>query len=132
LDTLQAAMLNVKLVDLDIANAARRRAMNRYRRQLPPSCQPVATHPDAEAVYHLAVVRVEDRAAVTLQLDKHQIGWGIHYPVPCHRQPAYSDFNESLPVAEEAAEQILSIPISSAITDEQVDRVCEALWTVLK
>jgi dTDP-4-amino-4,6-dideoxygalactose transaminase len=132
LDTLQAAVLSVKLNHLDTANLARRRAMDRYRRQLPPSCRPVSTHPDAESVHHLAVIRVEDRAAVTAQLERHHIGWGIHYPVPCHRQPAYREFDESLPVVEQAAEEILSLPMSSAITDEQVDRVCEVLWTASK
>jgi dTDP-4-amino-4,6-dideoxygalactose transaminase len=130
LDTLQAAILSIKLADLDNANAARRRAMDRYRQQLPPWISPVAMHPDAEAVHHLAVVRVEDRAAVTAELDRHRIGWGIHYPIPCHRQPAYRAFAEHLPVAEQAAEHILSLPMSTTLTDFQVDRVCEVLWNM--
>jgi dTDP-4-amino-4,6-dideoxygalactose transaminase len=130
LDTLQAAMLSVKLAVLDNANLARRRAMDRYRRQLPPSCRPVKTHPAAESVHHLAVIRVDDRAAVTAELERGGIGWGVHYPIPCHRQPAYQEFAESLPVAEQAAEQILSLPMSPTLTDVQVDRVCEALWRV--
>ena len=130
LDTLQAAMLSVKLADLDNANLARRRAMDRYRQQLPPSCRPVTTHPAAESVHHLAVIRVEDRAAVTAELERHGIGWGVHYPTPCHRQPAYQEFAELLPVAEQAAEHILSLPMSSTLTDVQVDRVCEVLWKV--
>jgi dTDP-4-amino-4,6-dideoxygalactose transaminase len=129
LDTLQAAMLSVKLAGLDKANLARGRAMDRYRRQLPPWFRPVTTHPAAESVYHLAVVRVEDRAGVTAQLDRNGIGWGVHYPIPCHWQPAYQEFAESLPIAERAAEQILSLPMSPTLTDVQVDRVCEVLWT---
>ena len=130
LDTLQAAMLSIKLADLDNANVARRRAMDRYRQHLPPSCRPVTTHPDAESVHHLAVIRVEDRAGVTAELELHGIGWGIHYPIPCHRQPAYREFAESLPVAEQAAKQIVSLPMCPTLTDEQVDRVCEVLWKV--
>jgi dTDP-4-amino-4,6-dideoxygalactose transaminase len=130
LDTLQAAILSIKLADLDNANAARRRAMNRYRQRLPPWVRPVATHPDAEAVHHLAVVRVDDRAAVTAELGRHRIGWGVHYPIPCHRQPAYRGFAEDLPVAEQAAKHILSLPMSPTITDLQVDRVCEVLWNM--
>jgi dTDP-4-amino-4,6-dideoxygalactose transaminase len=130
LDTLQAAMLLVKLAELDSANLARRRAMDRYRRQLPPAIRPVATHPAAEPVHHLAVVRVEDRAAVTAELDRHGIGWGVHYPIPCHRQPAYREFVEDLPVAEHAALRILSLPMSPTISDAQVDRVCEVLQGV--
>jgi dTDP-4-amino-4,6-dideoxygalactose transaminase len=130
LDTLQAAILSVKLAGLDAANGARRRAMERYRQQLPPSCQPVTTHPLAESVHHLAVIRVQDRAAVTAELARHRIGWGVHYPIPCHRQPAYAEFVESLPVAERAAEQILSLPMFPTLTDAEVDRVCEVLWTM--
>lgn len=132
LDTLQAAMLLVKLAHLDNANLARRRVMDRYRRQLPPSCRPIATCPAAESVYHLAVIRVQDRAAVTAELDRQRIGWGIHYPIPCHRQPAYQEFIESLPVAERAADEMLSLPMSPTLTDVQVDRVCEVLWKVSK
>ena len=129
LDTLQAAMLAVKLAGLDDANRARRRAMDRYRRQLPPSIRPVTIGAGAESVHHLAVVRVADRAAVTAALDRHGIGWGVHYPVPCHRQPAYAEFSESLPVVEQATNEI-SLPMSSTITDEQIDRVCDILSAV--
>jgi dTDP-4-amino-4,6-dideoxygalactose transaminase len=130
LDTLQAAMLTVKLADLDTANLARRRAMDRYRRHLPLSCRPIATHLAAEPVHHLAVVRVENRDAVTARLTRHGIGWGVHYPVPCHLQPAYHEFAESLPVAEQAANEILSLPMSPTISDCEVDRVCEVLSRV--
>jgi dTDP-4-amino-4,6-dideoxygalactose transaminase len=127
LDTVQAAVLSIKLAKLDEANVARRRVMDRYRRQLPQSITPVASHPDAESVNHLAVVRVQDRAAVTAELDRRRIGWGLHYPIPCHRQPAYREFAEDLPVAEQAADHILSLPMFSTLTDTQVDRVCEVL-----
>jgi hypothetical protein len=68
------------------------------------------------------------RAAVTAELDRHRIGWGVHYPIPCHRQPAYREFAESLPVAEQAAEQIISLPMSPTLTDAPVDQVCEVMW----
>ena len=76
LDTLQAAMLAVKLAGLDDANRARRRAMDRYRRQLPPSIRPVTIGAGVESVHHLAVVRVADRAAVTaaLGLPRNRLG----------------------------------------------------------
>jgi dTDP-4-amino-4,6-dideoxygalactose transaminase len=130
LDTLQAAILSIKLADLDNANAARRRAMDRYRRRLPPTITPVGTDPAAEPVHHLAVVRAVDRATVTAELDRHGIGWGVHYPIPCHRQPAYREFVDDLPVAEQAAEHILSLPMSPTLSDAQLDRVCELLWTL--
>ena len=106
LDTLQAAVLNVR----------------------PRSGRRGPVHPEAEAVHHLAVVQVPDRDVATRALDAAGIGWGIHYPVPCHRQPAFPDaVGESLPVAEAAAEHILSLPLSPTLTVEQIDRVAEVL-----
>jgi dTDP-4-amino-4,6-dideoxygalactose transaminase len=128
LDTLQAAALHVKLPGLDVANAARVAAVERYRKSLPSWCVPVAVHPAAEPVHHLAVVQVPDRQAATGALDAAGIGWGVHYPVPCHRQPAFAAYaDEPLPVAEQAAEHILSLPLSPTLTVEQVDRVCKVL-----
>ena len=91
LDTLQAAVLQVKLRGLDEANRAPRRgrASATGRRCRPGASRSPCT-PHAEPVHHLAVVQVPDRAAVTRALDAAGIGWGIHYPVPCHRQPAFA------------------------------------------
>jgi dTDP-4-amino-4,6-dideoxygalactose transaminase len=131
LDTLQAAALHVKLQSLDAANRARVAAIEHYRAALPSWCVPVTEHPEADAVYHLAVVQVPDRAAATRALDEAAVGWGVHYPVPCHLQPAFAAYADgSLPVAEAAAGRILSLPLSPTITTGQVDRVCEVLRRV--
>ena len=91
----------------------------------------MAIDPAAEPVYHLAVVQVPDRAAVTRALDAAGIGWGLHYPVPCHLQPAFAAFADGpLPVAEAAADRILSLPLSPTMQPDQVDRVCEVLANV--
>jgi dTDP-4-amino-4,6-dideoxygalactose transaminase len=127
LDSLQAAVLRVKLTGLDKANRARGDLMRRYRAQLPAWCVPVTVHPAAEAVHHLAVVQVPDRDVVTAALDAARIGWGVHYPVPCHRQPAFAAFAEPLRVAEAAAERILSLPLSPTLPPAAVDRVCAVL-----
>jgi dTDP-4-amino-4,6-dideoxygalactose transaminase len=128
LDTLQAAALHIKLPGLDAANAGRAAAVERYRKSLPSWCVPVAVHPAAEPVHHLAVVQVPDRDATTRALDAAGIGWGIHYPVPCHRQPAFATYaDQPLPVAEEAAAHILSLPLSPTLTVELVERVCKVL-----
>jgi dTDP-4-amino-4,6-dideoxygalactose transaminase len=128
LDTVQAAMLHVKLPGLDAANRARVAAVEHYRKALPSWCVPVAVHPAAEAVHHLAVVQVPDRAAAMRALDEAAVGWGVHYPVPCHLQPAFATYaGEPLPVAEAAAERILSLPLSPTLTADQVDRVCRVL-----
>ena len=99
-------------------------AVAQYRKSLPAWCVPVGVHPHADPVYHLAVVQVPDRAATARALDAAGIGWGIHYPVPCHLQPAFARYAvEPLPVAEAAADRILSLPLSPTLTNEQVERV---------
>jgi dTDP-4-amino-4,6-dideoxygalactose transaminase len=127
MDSLQAALLSRKLICLDADNARRADTMAQYRRQLPAACVPVATDPRAEAVYHLAVVQVPHRAAITTTLTRRQIGWGIHYPKPCHQQPAFSEFCEHLPVCGAAAERLLSLPLSPTMRQEAVLAVCDAL-----
>ncbi|MCV2490669.1 DegT/DnrJ/EryC1/StrS family aminotransferase [Geodermatophilus sp. YIM 151500] len=128
LDTLQAAVLTAKLAHLDRDNERRRVLMDRYRQRLPDGCTPLAQHPRAESVHHLAMVQVTDRAAAVAALDAERIGWGVHYPVPCHQQPAFADFADGpLPVAERAADTILSLPMSPTLSIDQVDRVCDVL-----
>ncbi len=130
LDTLQAAVLTAKLAGLDEDNARRRQLVQRYREGLPAGCVLLAQHPRAESVHHLAVAQVEDRPAATAALDAAGIGWGLHYPVPCHLQPAFAEFaDDRLPVTEHAAGHILSLPMSPTLTPEQVDRVGEVLST---
>lgn len=128
LDSLQAAVLRVKLSVLDEANAGRVAAMQRYRELLPDWCIPVDVHPRAEPVHHLAVVQVPRRSAVTAALDDAQIGWGVHYPIPCHRQPAFAAYAEGeLRVAEAAAGRILSLPMFPTLNSDQVRRVCDVV-----
>ncbi|MDA3624190.1 DegT/DnrJ/EryC1/StrS family aminotransferase [Saccharopolyspora oryzae] len=127
LDTLQAAVLLAKLSRLDRDNDRRRSVMARYRAWLPDWCTPVAVAPGAAPVHHLAVVRTADRERVAETLTAAQIGWGVHYPVPCHLQPAFEEFGERLPVAERAAGEILSLPMSPSLSDGEVARVCEVL-----
>jgi dTDP-4-amino-4,6-dideoxygalactose transaminase len=137
LDTLQAALLSAKLPWLDASNARRVAAMAAYREMLPPSCSPVSVQAGAEPVYHLAVVQVDDRAKVGDALTAAGIGWGVHYPIPCHQQPALAALHESvpasqkLPVAERAAGRILSLPMSPTLSVEQVGRVCDVLGGAL-
>lgn len=131
LDTLQAAVLSAKLPLLDPNNQRRREAMEHYQRSLPAGYSTLAQHPAAESVHHLAVVQVPDRPMATAALDAAGIGWGIHYPVPCHRQPAFAEYADGpLPVAEYAAEHILSLPMFPTLTGGDVERVCAALASV--
>lgn len=127
LDSLQAAMLSVKLARLDIDNARRRSVMQQYRAGLPASCPLVALARDAEPVYHLAVIQTAQRALLCDVLSEAGIGWGMHYPTPCHQQPAFSEFHERLPVVERAAEQILSLPLFPTMRDVDIARVCDVV-----
>jgi dTDP-4-amino-4,6-dideoxygalactose transaminase len=131
LDTFQAAALRIKLTRLDRMNQARAELVERYRRGLPDWCTPVAVDPAGEPVYHLAVVQVPKRSTVTAALDAAGIAWALHYPVPCHLQPAFARYTDGrLPVAEAAAGRILSLPLSPTMQPEQVDHVCKALSDV--
>ena len=128
LDGLQAAVLSTKLRHLDDDNAARVRAMGWYRERLPAHIVPVAVHPLAEPVHHLAIVRTADREDACRRLDDAGIGWGLHYPIPCHRQPAFARYAaDPLPVVEAAADEILSLPMFPTITVDQVEWVCATL-----
>lgn len=128
LDPIQAAILGVKLRSLGADNARRQAVAARYDAgltELPlalPARRPQATH-----VFHQYVIRLAERDALRGALQAAGIGSGIHYPVPVHHQPAYSDRltcgPSGLGVTERAAPQILSLPIYPQISDEAVDRV---------
>ena len=130
LDELQAAILNVKLAHLDASNARRRAIAARYLEafgNLPMALPHV--QPECEAVYHLFVVRTPKRDALKTHLQAHGVIAGIHYPVPCHRHPAYRDRygDVHLPVTEQIIGEILSLPLYPELTDDQVGRVIDAV-----
>lgn len=129
LDAMQAVVLTAKLSRLDTWTQARRSVAARYRAAFAAGPAHVIDEiPGSRGVYHLAVIRVPDRARLERRLAAKGIHTGIHYPVPCHRQPPYRRFAAGrLPAAEAAAEEILSLPIFPHMTDGQVTRVCDAV-----
>lgn len=129
LDAVQAVVLRGKLRLNEAWTERRIRLARRYREGLADSgLQLVRTAPQARHVYHLMVVRVPDRARVQRGLSALGIGTGVHYPVPCHVQPPLQRYaDRPLPVSEQAAEEILSLPMYPHMTESQVDLVCEAL-----
>jgi dTDP-4-amino-4,6-dideoxygalactose transaminase len=132
LDGLQAAVLRVKLAHLSEWNAARRQVASWYDDLLAGSSviERSATRPDAEHVFHLYVVQVEDRDRVLGGLNRDGIGAGVHYPIPVHEQPAYAHLNvkpEALPATHGAARRILSLPIYAEMTQNQAARVADTL-----
>ncbi|HWI63128.1 MAG TPA: DegT/DnrJ/EryC1/StrS family aminotransferase [Symbiobacteriaceae bacterium] len=136
LDTLQAAVLRVKLPRLAEWNEARRRHAAAYDRLL--AHLPVALPeraPDRTHVYHLYVIRVANRDEVARELLARGVQTGIHYPIPLHRQPAYAAAGAGanrLLRAEAWAPQLLSLPIFPELTEAQVEHVARALAAALK
>jgi dTDP-4-amino-4,6-dideoxygalactose transaminase len=134
LDTVQAAVLSVKLRHLDRWNARRRAIADRYRKGLKGSRytfqRPVA---GSAPVYHIMALRCRNRALVQESLDGAGIGWGRHIATPIHKQPGYRHLvrsGERFPVVESLAEEIVSLPVYPELTDEQVDHVVEVLGRV--
>jgi dTDP-4-amino-4,6-dideoxygalactose transaminase len=134
LDTLQAIALSAKLARNEDWTEARIALADRYRKQLAGSAaRLVDVAPQARHVYHLMVVRVAERDRVQAALAARGIRTGVHYPVPCHRQPPLRRYATGpLPVCEQAAASQLSLPLYPHLTTGQVDRVCEALDEALR
>jgi dTDP-4-amino-4,6-dideoxygalactose transaminase len=132
LDTLQAAILRVKLRHLEAWNDARRKAAQLYDALLEgqKAITRVASGVDARHVYHLYVVELEERDRVRGALTAAGIGAGVHYPLPLHEQPAFAYLGypaDALPATSRAARRVLSLPIYPEITRTQVERVANAL-----
>lgn len=132
MDTLQAAILRVKLRHIDEWNGARRKVASWYDELLSGQngiVRPI-TDPRATPVFHLYVVQVEERDRVRDALNAAGIGAGVHYPVPVHEQPAFRHLGHSdqdFPVTSRVAGRVLSLPIYPEITRAQVERVAAAL-----
>lgn len=131
LDTIQAAVLRVKLGRLDRWNASRRVHASLYRALLantPVVTPEVASY--AEAVWHLYVIRVDDVPGLKAFLAERGISTGVHYPVPIHLQPAYRDLGYKrgdFPITEEFAAQIVSLPMYSELTPAMVEYVADSV-----
>jgi dTDP-4-amino-4,6-dideoxygalactose transaminase len=134
MEGMQGAVLGVKLRHLEQWTEARRAKARRYHELLAAAdLQLPREMPFARHVYHVYTVRSGERDALQQALTAQQIQTGIHYPVPVHLQPAYSDLGYgagSLPQAEKAAREVLSLPLFPEMTEAQqqtvADAVCQA------
>jgi dTDP-4-amino-4,6-dideoxygalactose transaminase len=129
LDAIQAGMLTVKLRRLSTWNAQRREVAARYNEGF-RSLRGVLTIPYepswAKSIYHLYVIRIQDRNELRDHLSHAHIGTGIHYPIPLHLQKAYEalGYTEgSFPVSEKAASEILSLPMYPQLGSEAQEQV---------
>lgn len=131
LDNLQAAVLRVKLRHLDAWNERRRRVAAQYSELLTGlPVLPATPQSDSEAVWHLFVVRSQNRERLQEALRLSGVATGIHYPLPLHLQPAYRGGGlgpGSLPVTEALANEILSLPMYPEMTPEMVHYVADAV-----
>ncbi len=132
LDELQAAILRVKLRYLDRDNGRRVALAARYRSGLAgvPWARPVDIAPDTSGVYHLFVVRSPHRDALRAFLARHDIAALVHYPVAIHLQPAYRGRlpgEHDLMETEQAAAEVLSLPMYPDLPEVDVDRVIAAV-----
>ena len=133
LHTIQAAVLRVKISRLEEQNARRRRLGDILLKELRdcPGIQTPASPPtDGDHVFHLYCVRAEDRDGLRAHLAERGIATAIHYPIPIHLQEAYAHLGwqrGDLPVAEQLADQICSLPLFPAMTDDELDSVIDAV-----
>jgi dTDP-3-amino-3,4,6-trideoxy-alpha-D-glucose transaminase len=139
LDALQAAVLRRKLTRLDGWNEQRRQLGAALRERLAATSAAVdpvrLPFPEADNVYHLFVVRCEERDGLREHLEREGVASAIHYPVPIHRAGAYADLDlgpGSLPVSEGLAGWICSLPIFPGMTDAELEQVVGAVATFTK
>ena len=129
LDELQAALLMVKLNNLDFETANKRKIANRYLAEIVnqkivlPKVENDLAH-----VWHLFVIRTTKRNNLQEYLAGQNIQTVIHYPIPPHKQIAYKEWNDlSLPISEKIHSEVLSLPLSPVMDSEEVDKIIEAL-----
>ncbi len=131
LDSIQAAVLRIKLRHLDDWNKGRRRAAAAY-------CEGLAgvgdlrlptTREGHVPVFHLFVIRSKHVEAIDAALKAAEVGFGYHYPVPVHLQPAFNELGKQgqFPEAEAGAREILSLPMFPELDDNRIDIVCNAV-----
>jgi dTDP-4-amino-4,6-dideoxygalactose transaminase len=132
LDTIQAGLLLAKLPHLTKWNLKRRDRADEYNRLLAKNeAVRLPYEPSwSRAVYHLYVIRTNDRDGMMNYLKEAAVGSGIHYPIPLHLQKAYTHLNYRLgdfPVAERASVEIISLPMFPQLTAQQQARVADEI-----
>jgi dTDP-4-amino-4,6-dideoxygalactose transaminase len=138
MDGIQGAILSVKLRHLEQWTEDRRRKAARYMERLAGWSGGIVAPREASHgrhVWHLFVVRVDDRDRVLQGMEERGVQCGIHYPVPVHLQKPFlgsSRGKGSLPVSERCAAEFLSLPLYAEMSDEAVDFVCDCLTSLVR
>ena len=132
LDELQAAILRVKLTHLAEWQLARQAAAQQYTRLLAAAreVQTPAAPLECEHVFHQYTIRLKKRDELQTFLSDRRIGSTVYYPLPLHLQPLYSSLGHKegdFPAAEQAAREVLSLPMYPELAREQIERVADAI-----
>ncbi len=129
LDEMQAAFLRVKLMVLDGWNESRREVADQYSKLLADTNIDLPLVPEyAEPVWHIYAIRSKQRNALEEHLEQQGVVTGIHYPIPPHQQACYQVYKElDLPIADQLADQVLSLPMSPIMTESKIVRVSESV-----
>jgi len=138
LDTIQAAVLSVKLRKLDRCNQARRENAKLYNELFAKLCPKVVTPKEAayaKHVYHQYVIRVPNRDQVVEEMKKRGVTLLVHYPIPLHLQGAYEDSGYKrgdFPVSEKLCEEVISLPIYPGLTRTEIEYVVSQFKETVK
>lgn len=135
LDEIQAAVLRIKLTGLDVQNQRRREIAQFYVRNInnPRIILPQTPDPDniincMEHIWHLFIIRLKNRYELQAYLNRNEIQSLIHYPIPPHKQQAYSIWNKlTLPITEKIHREVLSLPMSPVLTNEELERIVSVI-----
>lgn len=136
MDTLQAAILTIKLRHLESWTENRRVVARRYDELLAGVVKTPKLFPGREHVFHLYVIQLDRRDEVREKLRERGISTGVHYPHPIHQHSGFKiavgDQSGQFPVAERAARRILSLPIFPGISDEEIEYVAYSLKDIIE
>ena len=127
LDTLQAAILLPKLTILDAEIAARQQVAERYASLLPRPLQTPHIEPHNTSTWAQYTVQAPHREQVQERLKQAGIPTAVHYPIPLNQQPAVADANARLPVGDEVAQKVISLPMHPYLDEDSIGRIVHAV-----
>lgn len=122
-----AAIGRVQVENLPEYNEARRVNAARLTEEIPEWVDTPIEPEGRRHVYHQYTIRVEDRDALANHLESVGVGTGVYYPTPIHEQPVYDDVDCDAPVAERAADEVLSLPVHPALSSSDIDDIVAAV-----
>ena len=130
LNTISAAIGRIQLRLLDGYNNRRREIAKLYKNELGEDYF-LKENPNGKSVYHQIIFKHEKRDDIVSHLKKNNIGVGLHYPIPIHKQPLYANLNYKLPISEKFSNEVLSLPSFPRLKDDDVKIICETIKKVL-